>query len=352
MKDYEIVHYHNRLYCVCRYIKKNGTEKLFVIDESDLKKIFICSDKWYKINQYVGCTKIVNNKSVPFYLHHLIMNYQNSRFKGEQHVIIHINGNTHDNRKSNLKIMNETDIKDRRITRKRKCQLPVGCRIKISDIPKNVYYIKPQSNHGELFIIELIHDGKKYVWKSSSSHHITLEDKLVEIKKKLLDIEKHYPWLITNKLNEQIKLTTEFNDIVMQSGYSCKTANLMHVPQKTSAPNINQTFNQTKKYLKTNTAIKSGRRHVNRLPDGCGIVPSMIPTYCYYQSANHKRGDAFIIDHHPFLPNGKRSWSTTTSKTVDIREKYKQLLTKLRELRRERSSGSKTAKKLKINKNR
>ncbi|XWV25082.1 hypothetical protein QJ856_gp0695 [Tupanvirus deep ocean] len=352
MKDYDLVKYKNKNYAVCRYRKKDGTNKLFVIDANNLNKILKNSSSWYHINGFIGYTKSFNGKSYCQYLHNLIMSNVSSRLKSKKYRINHINGHTHDNRRCNLKLTSQSSLNESKQPKKRTNDLPANCRIKPSDIPKCVHYCKPQSGHGEMFVIELIKDGKKYVWKSSSSKNILLEDKLVEIKKKLLDISKQHPRLMENKrivenyTDEQIKLMKEYNDIIKLSKYNCQKNNLIKIPQKkVIKPDINKTFKETRKYLKTNTAVKSGRRHINKLPSDCGIIPAMIPKYCYYQAATDKRGDAFIIDRHPYLPQGKRLWSTSTSRNISTKDKFKKLISKLRELAKNRSnSGSKTSK--------
>ena len=354
MRDYEFVKYKNKNYCVCRYKKKDGTNKLFVIDADNINKILKNSSSWYLINGHIGHAKTIDDKIFCQYLHDLVMGNVNNRIKSNNYKISHVNGHTHDNRKANLRLVSQSISNEYKKQKTTGSTLPLGSRIKSSDVPKCVHYSKPQSGHGEMFVIELIKDGKKYVWKSSSSKNILLEDKLIEIKKKLLDISKQYPWLVENKgiienySDNQIKLMNEFNDIIKLSTYNTKN-NLIKIPKKKIInPNINKTFKETRKYLKTNTAIKSGRRHVNNLPSSCGIIPAMIPKYCYYQRATNKRGDAFVIDKHPDLPKGKRLWTTTTSRNISTNDKFNQLKKKLRELARQnKNSGSKTARPLK-----
>lgn len=355
MKDYKLIKYKNKKYAVCRYKKKDGTNKLFVVDANDLEKILKNNHSWYQINKYVGYVKIVNNKPDYQYIHNLIMNNVKSRLKDGKYKISHINDHGHDNRKCNLKLMSQNYINESKPRNKSENKLPKTSVIKNSDIPKCVHYSKPQSGHGEMFIIELIKHGKKYVWKSSSSKNISLKDKLIEIKKKLLDISKQYPWLMENKriienyTDEQIKLMNEYNDIIKLSKYNCNNS-LIKIPKKKKIKtNIKKTFTKTRNYLKTNTAIKSGRRHINNLPIHSGIIPVMIPKYCYYQAATALKSDAFIIDRHPYLPKGIRSWCTSRSKYISTIDKFDQLNKKLKELTRNRNiSGSKTSRSKKI----
>ena len=353
MKGYKTVTYKGADYCVCRYIKKNGSEHLFVIDAEDLEKILATGLSWYCVNGYIGYAEMINLKTYHHYLHNLVMNKQSGGGKGQKYTIDHITRNKHDNRKVNLRLVSQSSQNENQGNRTRTCELPENCEITLEDIPKCVYYCKPQSGHGEMFIIELKKDGQRKMWKSTSSKSTSLKDKLIEIKKKLLDISKDYPELIESKnvienySDEQINLMKEFNKIIMLSKYKCATDNLMKIPEKKILTvDIDEASPDTKKFLLTaDTSIKTGKRHKNNLPDNCGITPSMIPKYCYYQVQTDKRGDAFVIDRHPKLPNGKRQWKTSGSKAVSTIDKFKQLKSKLNEIEKP-YTGSKSSKKI------
>ncbi len=351
MKDYRIVKYKNKKYCVCRYGQNDNTNRLFVIDADILKPMLKNNRSWYKVNGNIGFAKKTDGRVSYHYLHDIIMKRPNSGSKTSRYKIRHINDNNYDIRKANLKITNQNEINQNKKKTDKQTNLPANSRIKASDIPKCVHYCGPQSGHGEMFVIELSNNGKKYVWKSSSSKNILLTDKLIEIKKKLLDIYKQYPQLVENRrilenyTDKQISLMKEFNDIIKLSGYKGIGKNLIKIPKKTTVKaNIDNCFKETRKYLATNTAVKSGRRHVNKLPSNSGIIPAMIPKYCYYVPATNKRSDAFVIDRHPNLPKGKRIWVTSSSKNVSTAKKFNQLKAKLRELTNTKKySGSKTS---------
>jgi hypothetical protein len=57
----------------------------------------------------------------------------------------------------------------------------------------------------------------------------------------------------------------------------------------------------------------------------------MIPKYCYYSPANDKSGDKFVINRHSGLGD-KKSWSTSSSKTVNTITKFESLIEKLKEI--------------------
>lgn len=349
-----LVVYNNKFYFVFKFSCK-GKEKLSIIDGDDYDKMFDEHDKWYLMNGYVGHKYESIKGYYGVFLHNLVMNKSSGGGKGQKITIDHISRNTMDNRKANLRLADKTLQNENRRERIRTCELPENCGIEIEDIPKCVYYSKPQSGHGEMFVIELKKHNKKTTWKSSSSVKISLKDKLIEIKKKLVDISKEYPELMENKTifenytDEQINLMKEFNEIIKLSGFKCVEDNLMEIPKKkVLKPNINEANEEIKNYLKTtNTAIKTGRKHRNNLPNDCDITPDMIPKYCYYQAETDKRGDAFIIDRHPaLLEEGKRQWKTSGSKKVSTECKFKELKFKLRDLEKtsKNKSGSKTSK--------
>nr|AEX62827.1 hypothetical protein mv_R622 [Moumouvirus Monve] len=179
-----------------------------------------------------------NRKSYTYYLHNEIMDKEHGGGKGQKYTIDHISRNTHDNRKVNLRLVTQTTQNENQKRRERTVVLPDGCSIDIDEIPKCVYYQKPQSGHGEMFVLELKKNGVKKCWKSSSSVKKSLEDKLIEIKEILLSVSDEYPELmedkniIQNYSDEAIKLIKEFNAIIKLTDFDCVEENLIKVPKK------------------------------------------------------------------------------------------------------------------------
>lgn len=338
MIDYREVEFKKQKYCVCRY-KQNGKNKLFIIDADDFDDMIMRSPTWFNTNGYVSFSSMKNGIKNVHYLHNVVMGKKSGGGKGQKYTYDHITRNTHDNRKINLRLVTQCVQNENQKRRERCADFP-ECSINIDDIPRCVYYSKPQSGHGEMFVIELKKNGKKKTWKSSSSVKKSLEDKFIEIKEILLQISKVYPELLENKSvienysDEAIRLMKQFNHIIESSGYKCAKNNLMEIPEKKIViSGINDASEETKKYLETMDIVKkTGKSHKNTLPEKCGITPDMIPKHCYYQPETEKRGDAFIIDRHPNLPNGKRQWKTSGSKKVSTEDKFNQLMRKLREI--------------------
>lgn len=355
MTKCRIVTFEDNDYYVCKYDYKDK-QKLFIIDADEYVNVLKKSYRWHKLNNYIGFSKSNIDGRKHYYLHNIVMNKPHGGGKGQKYTIDHINKNTHDNRKVNLRLITQSRQNENQKTRSRTINLPKDCGIDVNDIPRCVYYKKAYGHHGDRFIIELKNNcEKKKTWQSTSSVKVSLFDKFIEIKKILFDISKEYPELVENKAifenysDESIKLLKEFNEIIKLSKYKCVKDNLVKIPKKKVLKlNIKDASKSMKKYLESNnTSKKTGRRHKSSLPKNCKITTEMIPKYCYYTKESEKRGDYFTIDRHPLLKE-TRMWHTTTSKKVNIRDKFNQLKTKLKELvpKRSRSSGSKTSRKI------
>lgn len=193
MKNYVLVEYNDKKYYVWRYDRINGDNMLFVIDFDDLQKILDLNHSLYYVNGYVGYSEMINRVTYQHYIHNIIMNKPIGGGKGQKYTIDHINRNTHDNRKANLRLISQSQQNENQKRRVRKCELPENCGIDIDELPKCVYYRKSDGNHGDRFTIELTNNKQKRSWSSTTSTKVSLQDKLIEIKKILLNISKEYP---------------------------------------------------------------------------------------------------------------------------------------------------------------
>ena len=335
--DYELVTYKNKKYYVCRY-SRSKDNKLFVIDAEDGPKVI--NHSWYWINGYVA-RKIMNKRKVSTeYLHNIIKYKPKDYDTDEKMYVNHISRNSHDNRRINLRLLPKSAKNENKKDRDRKVQLPDDCNINIYDIPKCVYLCKEQditkaNSHGARFVLDLKKNGKSRRWYSSSLRDVSLEDKLIEIKQTIMNISKEYPELIKYRniiekySDEYITLTKDFNEIIKLSKFDCVKDNLKPVPKKNFLEvNLDNASTSMKKYLtNTNTAIKTGKQHINRMSDNCIITNDMIPAncYCHYHPGKGNRGDQFIIDYRP--KGGERMIKKTTGSTLICTEfKYFELL--------------------------
>jgi len=341
MTDHVVVTHKGSEYCVFYGKTRTKEEYLFVIDAEDFDKQD-ADHPWHLLNKYVGYTfpgKNNNRASSSEYLHNVIMDKESGGGKGQRMTVDHISRVKTDNRKANLRVISQTEQNENQKDRERGGNLPEGCGISKKDIPKCVYYVAPQSGHDELFQLELRRNGKRMVLKSSSSVDYSLEDKLIEIKKKILDAAEAYPEffqdksIIHNYTEKQIQLMKEYNKIISLSGYKCANKCLIKIPKiKILTVDFSKASFEMRDYLEnTNTAIRTGRQHRYNFPKDCDVTQEMMPIgcYCSYTAAKGNRNDFFVIERRSLLPNGKRQWKSDGSKNISTLEKYIQMMDQL-----------------------
>jgi hypothetical protein len=229
--NYEVVKYKNNKYVVC-CIPFNDTHKMFIFDYD--KKIDVIQKSWHYMAEgnYISNTYNTDEiKSKQLYLHNFVMDKLTFEGKGTQHTIDHINRIGTDNRKVNLRnLESQTAQNFNQKKRERITELPDDCNIDANDIPKNIYYGKPNGLHGDFFYIELkgipilCPDDKKYTWKSTRSKSVDLKIKFQQTLDKLLELKNSYPQLndvIIDDNNDQRRkdLIDEYNDILKLSHY-------------------------------------------------------------------------------------------------------------------------------------
>ena len=343
--NHEIVRFKNNDYVVyC--VPYNDMYKIFITDYD--KKIDTISKTWHYRSDggYIASPYIdSNDKRKELYLHNFVMGKLTFDGKGQQHTIDHISRNGLDNRKANLReVTSQTAQNFNQKRRERTTELPLDCGITTDQIPKNIYYGKPNGLHGDFFYIELkgipslCPDGKKYTWKSTKSKSVDLKIKLQQTIDKLFELKNEHLELsdvILDNDNEQIrkKLIDEYNDIIFLSHYPQEIINDNLIDFNTEITNFKL---EDEIDIETNNKLKqlkdSGKKKDN-LPPDCPITINMIPKYCYYKPETELRGCKFIIERHPkLLEQGQRQWATTESKKISIQDKFKLLEEKLKEL--------------------
>jgi hypothetical protein len=169
--------------CVEGIIQFNEKSVKFFIDKEELEKVK--TRNWHLVTngKYVGANIRINGNIKILYLHNFVMQKFDFPGKGTKQSIDHINRNGLDNRKSNLRLATQTEQNLNQQKKPRHATLPDG----ITDLPKHIYYIKANGNHGDGFAVEFKKDKKRIYYERVRSKVLTIQEKLVKIKE-LLEI--------------------------------------------------------------------------------------------------------------------------------------------------------------------
>jgi len=197
-------------------ILNNDTFKHFVIDADDFDSVKI--HYWhYQSNAYISSAYLSphDGKRKEVYLHNFVMGRLEFPGKGATESIDHINNNGMDNRKVNLRLITQTQQNYNTKRRERVTVLPDNCGISKDDIPRNIYYMKPNGHHGDRFVVELkgLPDGN-VEWKSTSSKSISLQEKLNQAKAKLIELYSIHNLHQVDENELKKKLAEEYNKIL------------------------------------------------------------------------------------------------------------------------------------------
>jgi hypothetical protein len=212
--EYAEVEYNDNYYIVGK-INKKDIYKYFVIDKEDFNKIYNISLHLISTN-YISHTVCVDDKRPEMYLHNIIMNRYGFPGKGSTETVDHINRNPLDNRKENLRIITQSEQNMNQNKKKRNVVLPEDSKLTADDIPKHVWYVKANGDHGDRFAIEF--KTENIVWKTTSSKKVSLKEKLSQAKEKLQQLYEEFPHLNPDTDKDLIKeLNESYNAIVEQA---------------------------------------------------------------------------------------------------------------------------------------
>jgi len=102
--------------------------------------------------------------------------------KGQLESVDHINRDGLDNRKNNLRIVTQSVQNINQKKKPRTATLPEG----ISELPRHIWYIKPNGLHGDRFCVEI--KSEKIIWKTTSSKSVSIQEKFDSALKKLNEL--------------------------------------------------------------------------------------------------------------------------------------------------------------------
>jgi hypothetical protein len=211
--DYRFVSYNGKEYVVGT-VEYNDSEIMFVFDKEDFN--LVSQRAWhFASGKYISSAYFCSDgKRRELYLHNLVMGVDLFPGKGATHSVDHINRNGFDNRKENLRILTQTQQNINQPKKKRSVMLPEDCEIKADDIPRHIWYVRAQGQHGDRFAIEFKTEG--ICWKTTSSKKVTLQEKLQQAKEKLNEYYEQFPYLNPEyELLKQKELQDSFNAILL-----------------------------------------------------------------------------------------------------------------------------------------
>ena len=175
----------------------------FVFDAADLPAVK--EHKWHLASgSYIATSVKVDisgaEKKRELYLHSFLLK------PGPTQTVQHISKNGLDNRRENLRLVDDAAAAAGHAKKKRSVELPALCGIRPEEIPKHIWYVQANGYHRDRFAIEFKTEG--ILWKSTSSKLVSLKEKLDQAKAKLEELYKVYPHL-DPKLEEEVSAALE-----------------------------------------------------------------------------------------------------------------------------------------------
>lgn len=226
MDNYKIIKYEGDEYAIFKINYKEYSLPI-ILDVNDFSVIHKMNKNWRcNANGFVSCSHTINGNTKDVYLHEIVMLLKNKREKHNnfnKSNICHINRVGLDNRSENLMYDNyDKDLNKNSKKKKRTVELPYDSGIEPDNIPTYVWYMKPDSSHGERFAVNI----GDVSWKTSSSFDLSLKFKLEEAKlfvRQLLrsrnDLFDEYS-MNGDYTKEGKELLHSYYDIIHYAGYN------------------------------------------------------------------------------------------------------------------------------------
>ena len=185
----------------------------FVFDAADLPAVQ--EHKWhFASGSYIATSVKMDisgvEKKRELYLHSFLMK------PGPTQAVQHISKNGMDNRRENLRLVEDSAASTGHAKKKRNVELPPLCGIRSEEIPKHIWYVQANGYHRDRFAIEFKTEG--ILWKSTSSKQVSLKEKLEQASAKLAELYELYPHLDPKREEEQIAaLEKSFKEILAET---------------------------------------------------------------------------------------------------------------------------------------
>jgi hypothetical protein len=229
------VNYNNNDYTVCK-IPYKDQYKLFVIDHEDLVKL---NQETYNITDLIRCGNDWNHQDIGYIrkklhfpnntrkylmLHNLVMDKMTFTGKGQINSVDHINRIEQDNRKGNLRFCSQRFQNYNQTKKKRAIEI---LNVDVNLIPKCIHLKRDKLPNGtirERFEVVVKHENDIRIRKNTTGQSkYSLRIKLLQAIEILKNYQHQYPKIVKiyrEDFQEELKLQSEFNDILMLSGYT------------------------------------------------------------------------------------------------------------------------------------
>lgn len=189
MNNYKKVSYEGKDYGLFSINYRDNNIPI-VLDWDDFINIKNMNKNWRcNPSGFISCSHTLNNQTKDVYLHELVMLLKNKDegVNSQNRAIVHINRVGLDNRRDNLMYdVIRKDINKNLKKKKRTVRLPKRSGINPDNIPTYIWYMQPDSSHGERFMVNI----GDVNWKTSSSYDLSLPYKLEEAKMYLKNLLK------------------------------------------------------------------------------------------------------------------------------------------------------------------